>query len=72
MVRIRITAACTTAKLNLQPGDEIVVKSMTPELQALLSARRIDESPVAEIVRGEAPRQTATSRARTNEHATSE
>lgn len=69
MVRIRITAACTTAKLNLQPGDEIVVKSVTPELQTLLNARRINDEPVAEIVRGKQSEQ-ATSRATTNERAT--
>lgn len=70
MVRIRITSPCTTAKLNLQPGDEIVVTRMTPELQALLNARRIDDQPVAELVRGGAKSQTATSPNRTPETTT--
>lgn len=70
MVRIRITAACTTAKLNLQPGDEILVKSVTPELETLLNARRLDGDPIAEIVRGAARPETATTRNRTPETAT--
>lgn len=69
MIRIRIIEPCTTAKLNLAPGDEIHVTKMTPELQALVDGRRIDESAVAEIVRG-TQRETATTRARTNETAT--
>lgn len=67
MVKIRITAPCTTAQLNLKPGDEIHVSEMTPELQRLLNARRIDDEPVAMLVKGPAVQQTATARNKTPE-----
>lgn len=41
----------STARLSFQPGDEIEVSSLTPELQALLSATRVDGVRVAEVVR---------------------
>ncbi|HEX7769867.1 MAG TPA: hypothetical protein VF422_07545 [Dokdonella sp.] len=69
MVRIRITAACTTAKLDLKPGDEIHVADLTPELQTLLNARRVDGEPVAQLVRGNST-ERATARQQAQERAT--
>lgn len=68
MVKIRITQPCTTAKLTLKPGDELHVSELTPGVKALLNARRIDNSPVAEIVRGN-QRETATTKTQTTEKA---
>lgn len=35
-----------TARLAFQPGDTIIVDRVTPELQALLDSKRIDNQPV--------------------------
>ena len=67
-MRIKIIAPCTTPPLNLQPGDVIEVKTLTPELQRLLDSRRMDDSAVAELVRGN-PRETATTRPPSTEKA---
>lgn len=70
MVKIRITAPCTTPQLKLKPGDEIHVNEMTPELERLLNARRIDDETVAQVVKGSTGNQTATARNRAGETAT--
>ena len=67
MVRIRITAPCTTAQLSLEPGDEILVAKITPEIERLLNARRIDNEPVAELVRGDERSEKAITRPRKQE-----
>lgn len=68
-MRIRITAPCTTPKLTLEKGDVLEVKTITPSLQKLLDGRRIDGTPVAEVVRGH-QRETATTRQPVTEKAT--
>lgn len=40
------------ARLTFQPGDELIVRTLTPELEALLANARIDGQFVARIVRG--------------------
>lgn len=66
MIKIRITAPCTTAQLSLEPGDELHVGKITPQIETLLNARRIDDEPVARIVKGQST-ETATARNRTPE-----
>lgn len=41
------------ARLSFAPGDEIAVTALTPEIKRLLSARRIDNQKVCEVVRAE-------------------
>lgn len=50
MIRVRFTAPATT-HLNFQPGDEIHVAALTPELERLVTAQRLDGKHVAQIVR---------------------
>jgi len=49
MITIRIEAPCA-ARLQFQPGDEIRVAEMTPELLTLVSNTRIDGARVAKVV----------------------
>jgi hypothetical protein len=39
------------ARLTFEPGDEVRVKSLTPELQALVREPRLDGHTVAHIVK---------------------
>jgi hypothetical protein len=39
------------ARLTFEPGDEVRVKSLTPELQALVREPRLDGCTVAHIVK---------------------
>lgn len=50
-MRIRFDHAAA-ARLNFQPGDELIVRKLTPELEALLANARLDGQFVARIVRG--------------------
>lgn len=49
MITIRIEAPCS-ARLQLQPGDEIKVADITPELLTLVTNTRVDGSRVAKVV----------------------
>lgn len=51
MVRIRFDHP-SAARLEFQPGDELVVRTLTPELESLLNNTRLDGKAVARIVRG--------------------
>lgn len=48
-----------TARLDFKPGDEIAVRAITPELEALLRATRIDGAAVAHIVEDDPDEVTA-------------
>lgn len=50
LMKIRIVNP-TTARLNLEPGDELHVSRLTPELETILNATRLDGQKVARIVR---------------------
>lgn len=39
------------ARLSFQPGDELVVSSLTDELKSLLLATRVDGARMVEVVR---------------------
>lgn len=39
-----------TARLNFAPGDEVSMRTMSPELQAVLDSARIDGVKVAHLV----------------------
>lgn len=47
-MRIRFDHAAT-ARLTFQPGDEIAVAVLTPELETLLTAERVDGVKVAHL-----------------------
>jgi len=49
MITIRIEAPCS-AHLSFQPGDEIRVAALTPELQALVTSTRGDGARVAKLL----------------------
>jgi hypothetical protein len=40
-----------TARVNFRAGDELHVATLTPELETLLAARRLDNQAVCEVVR---------------------
>lgn len=52
-MRIRILQPTELARLELQPGDEIVLSRRQPATDALLHSRRLDGERLAEIVDGE-------------------
>lgn len=58
MVRI-IFDAVARAAITFQPGDELVVSKMTPELESLINSGRIDGSKVARLSRTSASREQA-------------
>ena len=47
--RIRFSAPAV-AHISFEPGDEIVVQRMTPEVQNLVAQARLDGSFVADVV----------------------
>jgi hypothetical protein len=51
-MRVRITRP-VPVRLELQPGDEIVVQHMTPGLEALLNSRLVGGEKNAELVDGD-------------------
>lgn len=50
-MKIRFTNP-TTVRMTFQAGDEITVRRVTPELQAVLDSTRLDGQTVAQIVAG--------------------
>ncbi len=52
MITIRFRHPCET-HLGFAPGDELRVASVTPALEQLLQAKRIDGEPVATILDGD-------------------
>lgn len=50
MKKIRIAHPTTLAGLSLEPGDEIHVAKLSPELKSLVTATRLDGVTVAHLV----------------------
>lgn len=69
----------STIRLELQPGDELVLQRRTPEVENLLVARRADGARYAHLIDDSDESQTATlppagetatTKTRTSRHAT--
>jgi hypothetical protein len=43
----------STVRMDFRPGDEVIVRRITPEVQAVLDGSRLDGEKVAVIVDGD-------------------
>lgn len=57
-MRIRIDRPLAV-RLNLQPGDEVTIQTMTPELQSMLDSKGFDGNKFAHVVSDDGGDETA-------------